>query len=188
MVDVRVVNAYSRIRRGMASDPDPDIANAWKYAREGDLVGLRRVPPAALNEPQGGWTPLCLAVEQGHHECVQYLLSPQVNVDVDRPSGRTNVRALHLAAYNGDLSMCALLLNKYADLRMQTTEDQTPADVARARGHTALADLLERARIAQNGQLLEANNEMPISMAYAFVCNPGVVSALVTLARVLPPY
>lgn len=174
----------------MATNPDLDIdiANAWKYAREGDLVGLQRVPPAALNEPQGGWTPLCLAAERGHHECVQYLLSSQVKVDVDRPSGRTNVRALHLAAYNGDLSMCAILLDQYADLRMQTTDGQTPVDVARARGHTALADLLERARIVHNGQLLEASNEMPISMAYAFVRNPAVVSALATYARVLPPY
>lgn len=166
-------------------------ANAWKYARAGDLVGLQHVPAAGLNAVYGDMTLLALAAENGHLECVQYLLGRRTGlaqiVDVDARVGRRQSTALHLAAHRGDLAVVNALLASYADTRIRNRDDKTAADAARQGGHAWLADLLERARIAQNGQLLEANNELPVTMDCALVTNAALLQMYPASARPLRP-
>lgn len=50
---------------------------------------------------------------------------------------------LHAAADNGQLDMVALLLAHGADPGARMAPGKTPADFARERGHTAVAEALE---------------------------------------------
>jgi ankyrin repeat protein len=89
-----------------------------------------------------GWTPLMRAVYEDRFEVVRVLLgdkSLRVNARDDR--GET---ALHYAAATGSLKIAKMLLAHGADARATDASGRTPATVAAAEGHAALADFLRR--------------------------------------------
>ncbi len=89
-----------------------------------------------------GWTPLMRAVYEDRFEAVRALLgnkSLRVNARDDR--GAT---ALHFAAARGSLNIAKSLLAHGADARATDAAGRTPATVAAAEGHAALAEFLER--------------------------------------------
>lgn len=73
-------------------------------------------------------------------EVMELLLSHGVDVNSAQHGGWT---ALHAAVNNADLGMTKLLLAGGADPRANNDFDQTPADLARAKGDEALLRLLE---------------------------------------------
>jgi ankyrin repeat protein len=69
--------------------------------------------------------------------------------DVNIPQRGSGTVALHTTAYNGDLDLTGWLLERGADASIADSQGRRPADVARERGHTEVADLLERAAAAR---------------------------------------
>jgi ankyrin repeat protein len=83
--------------------------------------------------------------------CANYRAGGEfVNVpaDADDPStGRQNllagVTALHVAAENGYLSICKLLLEHGADSHLPRSDGVLPADIARDNAHKEVAALID---------------------------------------------
>lgn len=92
---------------------------------------------------KNGWTPLMHAVSGRHLRAVAALLDvPAVKPDLREESGST---ALHIAALGGNAEAVRLLVEHGADVGARTAEGYTPAEVAAAAHHPALADWLEQA-------------------------------------------
>ena len=91
-----------------------------------------------------GWTPLMRAVYAGHADVVRLLLeSRRAEVNARDEHGDT---ALHRAAERGDLDSIRLLLRYGADPALRDAEGLTPAQIAAASGHEAVAALLAQKR------------------------------------------
>lgn len=107
------------------------------------IVEILLAAGADANAPDiDGWTPLMRAVYEDRFEVARVLLrdkSVRVNAREDR--GET---ALHFAAAKGSLKIAKLLLAHGADARGKDTSGRTPAAVAAAEGHAALAEFLSQ--------------------------------------------
>ena len=57
--------------------------------------------------------------------------------------GGSGVNALHLAASRGFESLCKLLLARGVDRSLRTEDSKTAAEIARERGHLAVAAMLD---------------------------------------------
>lgn len=99
--------------------------------------------PASRNQP--AFTPLhsAVATDAGPRDLgiVRALLEAGAPVNARSGSGGT---PLHTAAFLGDTEVAELLLARGADPRIANNEGRTAVDVARERGHAALAERLER--------------------------------------------
>ena len=105
-------------------------------------------------------TPLQIAARHGHLECVQVLLSRKVTTEATRTSDEVFTKpsevwiniaddsegsgwtALHEAAAGGHKAVVQALLKAGADAQARASDGQTPAQLAQACGHAALAQLL----------------------------------------------
>jgi uncharacterized protein len=129
-----VVNA--RARNGWTA---LTLASARGHA---GIVGVLLAAGADANAPDiYGWTPLMRAVYEDRFEVIRVLLgnnSLRVNARDDR--GET---ALHFAAAKGSINIAKLLLAHGADARDTDASGRTPATVAAAEGHAALAEFLK---------------------------------------------
>jgi ankyrin repeat protein len=86
-------------------------------------------------------TPLYWAADNGNTEMVKLLLEHKADPNIaDKPD---NITPLHLAADNGNTEIVKLLLKYGADKTLATKKGETAADIARERGHEALATLIE---------------------------------------------
>lgn len=85
--------------------------------------------------------PLHAAAAGRHTEVCALLLTHGADVNATQQAGYT---ALHSAAAGGDLDLVRLLLAHEAKAGARSEKGETAADMARDRGHTAVADLLER--------------------------------------------
>lgn len=74
---------------------------------------------------------------------VRMLLEAGAPVNVPHLGGGT---PLHTAAYVGDAEVVRMMLDRGADPTLRTDDGKTAVDVARERGHTEIAGMLERAR------------------------------------------
>jgi len=81
---------------------------------------------------------LCLAAEYGHAEVVKVLLAKGLDVNAKWQDST----ALHAAALAGRAEAARLLLEAGADLNAKDKKGKTPLDLAKAKDHTAVADLL----------------------------------------------
>jgi uncharacterized damage-inducible protein DinB len=86
--------------------------------------------------------PIHATAANGNLRVLQALLERGADVNAVQEGGYT---ALHEAAHRGDESMARLLLSFGADRDARTHTGQTPADVALADGHPALAQELQEA-------------------------------------------
>jgi ankyrin repeat protein len=146
------------VERLLAAGADPDLGGgvdslAMATIVEGVLLGEPRgddpaIAPAgtgAHGTPADNITPLHAAAAAGRPDLVTLLLGAGADpeaVALDRYT------PLHVAAMLGDAEAATVLLWGGAD----PTPDgpgSTPADLARTRGHAALADMLEASEAAQ---------------------------------------
>lgn len=99
-----------------------------------------------------GDTALHFAVEWGHNATVTELLNrlhtDQQRTELILAQNNRGETALHLAAQFGQNEIVQILLAHGADSTIQNNDHQTPAAVAREKGHSALADMLDQ-RAAQ---------------------------------------
>ena len=103
--------------------------------------------PALLDEPNSsywGWTALMKAAAHGHLSIAELLLNRGCAIDKQDMLGAT---ALMYAAYNGQTDVARVLLVRGADLTLIGTWSGSTGDAlghAKARGHTAIVELIER--------------------------------------------
>ncbi len=112
---------------------------------QGESVRLRQLieanPQALINQPdEKGLTPLVLAIQSSHPECVEILLELGANPNVGKWS------PLHEAALCGDVASCRLLLRHKADPNRREHQNQgTPLHVAAFQGQAEICTLLLQA-------------------------------------------
>jgi hypothetical protein len=123
-----------------------DVFHAVKY---GDLEHLREVLTRdnVSNVSGGGLTALHHAVNNGHTECVKYLLEMDANVNARTDGGST---PLHCAIQRGDVDTTHILLGAGAVADATDKDGQTPLYRAVLFNHREVARLLidQGARIA----------------------------------------
>jgi ankyrin repeat protein/L-ascorbate metabolism protein UlaG (beta-lactamase superfamily) len=98
---------------------------------------------------ENGWWPLGLAVNRGHVDMVSRLLA--AGARVDRPDKETGLTPLHTAALKGYGKICALLIEKGADVDAQGPEGRTPLYYAARYRNPGVVSLLK----AKGGTLAE---------------------------------
>ena len=113
------------MKRGLEAEPQ-------EYARLGDrdaLAALYEMKPEAVRSE----AVLMGAVDFGHHDLVEWLLSRGANVNA-RATDASGQTALHSAAWNGDLRMTEILIAHGADISARDEEHnatpQTYAEVS----------------------------------------------------------
>ena len=95
-----------------------------------------------------GFTPLQLAVQNGHKDAVAALLTLK-NVDQKDQDGNT---LLHLAAQAGHLAVAKFLIDSRAAVNLENSNRQTPLEIAKAKdnkNHAGIVTLLKEA-VEQN--------------------------------------
>jgi ankyrin repeat protein len=106
-----------------------------------DLLLARRAEVDARSKNALGNTPLHAALAGGHRTATRRLVEQQADVNAVEVGGFT---PLHQAADLGDTDMVRLLLERGAHIHARTDAGDTPLDLARAKGHAAVAELLEQ--------------------------------------------
>jgi uncharacterized protein len=149
--DAAAIGDTTRLEHVLAADSS--AVNAWSpdgfqplglaaffgHAEAVDLLLARgaevntrarhRFGVAAINAALAGPTP----------EIARALVAAGADVNAAQNSGET---PLHATAFNGALELTRFLLEHGANPAAKNDQGQTPADIARARGHTDVAELL----------------------------------------------
>jgi len=109
------------VRRLLANNADPNIADIY------------------------GWTPLMRAVEQERPAVVRVLLgTPRVDINARNDEGDT---ALHRVAVHGLSDVVDLFIERGADVHVRNRDGRTPAMLATAQGHKAIAERINRVNV-----------------------------------------
>jgi ankyrin repeat protein len=123
--------------------PDSDgVTPLLASIRAGDERVVRRLIEAGAKvdaSREGSDPPLRVAADLGNAAVVDALLSRKPDVDAADSFGET---ALMAAARDGNEPICSKLLAAGANPRLRGRDRATAADIAGARGFTALAKLL----------------------------------------------
>lgn len=136
------------IERG--ADVNARAANGWTALTLASARGFEMVVSALLSHGADptiadiyGWTPLMRAVEQDRPAVVRVLLAAKrVEANARNDDGHT---ALHRAAVQGLSEIAALLVEHGADTHVRDRAGRTPAMLAMAREHKAIAEIINRA-------------------------------------------
>jgi len=130
---------------GNADSADQDgmtpLAAASLGGKTDVVEALLRARASAAHADHHGDTPLHVAAAAGQVAVVQALLRAAPPLDAVNQSGDT---ALIAASRNGHTEVCRLLLSAGSRSALRNKNRQSAGDVARNRGFTALADLLDR--------------------------------------------
>ncbi|RYH29293.1 ankyrin repeat domain-containing protein [archaeon] len=115
------------------------LHHACEYNRLDVVEALLDVGKSSLAvnaQDKYGWTPLHCAAHHGSVQCVQKLLTCNVNLRLKSKAGKT---CLHLACAQNRNAIVPLLLQKDADLiNLGDDMGMTPLHEAAYRGHMAL--------------------------------------------------
>jgi ankyrin repeat protein len=98
---------------------DGDIGSVQTLVNKGEDVDQKN---SASGEYEG-FTPLMMAINNGHEEVVRYLLNSGADVNASGKLGRT---PLHLAAFNGMLDLVQTLILQGANVNAKTVDGATP--------------------------------------------------------------
>ncbi len=136
---------------------DPSAARAWSpdgftalhlaaFFRHADCAKLlieQGSDLSAHSQNAMSVAPLNSAAASGQREVVELLLDRGAEINACQSGGFT---ALHSAAHNGDKPLVDLLLSRGASAGLETSEGKKAADMAREKGHDALAKRLDSAQ------------------------------------------
>jgi ankyrin repeat protein len=154
LVEASTVGRSERVAELLASGADPaarspdgftplHLAAFFGHAETARLLISAGAPVDAVSANPLAVHPLNSAAAGRHADVVAVLLQAGADPDASDASG---FRPLHAAAQNGDLDSVTLLLEAGADPGIAAADGSTAADLARAAGHTAVADRIEGAR------------------------------------------
>lgn len=128
---------------------------------------------------QSGWSPLMEACAKGHLQIVRILLQYHARVDVfDEVRKNTpflsyfqidfifqhGKTALHLAAENGHMEICDILLRNKAFINSKTKLGVTPLHLACMQGHNKVVTLLVQAHKASTDATTSVSRDYPIRL------------------------
>jgi hypothetical protein len=89
-----------------------------------------------------GWTPLLCSAIQGHVDILHLLVENGADLEAQDVDGE---RALHDAAYNGNLPFIQELISRYhVDINARRNDGRTALMLARARFHSTIITFLQR--------------------------------------------
>jgi hypothetical protein len=130
---------------GAVTKTADDLSNAAKQGNVAEVHAILDNNPALLDE-KDKWegTALMRAAAHGHLPIAELLLNRGCAIDIQSKYRRT---ALMYAAYNGQTDVARVLLVRGADLTLIGTWSGSTGDAlghAKARGHTAIVELIER--------------------------------------------
>lgn len=123
-----------------------------------EIQNLVKKYPKVINENlSGGFTGLHYAVRDDLQKVSQWLLSADVDINVQTDSGWT---ALHLAAINNRIEIGHDLLKAHANTQLKAKNDKTAREFAIQKGHLTFAKLIDAPdSIYYHEKLYEAINE-----------------------------
>ena len=130
-----------------AQTPATAQERLWDAAIAGDTVAIgqaltdgAKVDSLDVRRSQNGRKALNWAAWHNHAPAVRFLVAHGAPVN---GVNRTGFTALHHAAENGSAEAAAALLEVGADPAWPNGAGQSPAEVARERGHPAIAERIE---------------------------------------------
>lgn len=128
----------------VSTKTESGVSPLWTASFRGDLdlVSLLVSKEETLNildHPAYTYTPLNIALSQGHLEIVKVLLNNNADVQTMTKVGWT---PLHLASRKGDLEIVKILIDKGAEINSTDRRGWTPLDLASSRGHVNVVKLL----------------------------------------------
>ena len=114
-----------------------------------DATALLLRMGACVNQACVGFTPLYLASQRGHVECVRLLLAAHAATDLTAPDGAT---PLMIACHQGHARVVECLLQAGASPAARTTDGSalTPADIAAAARHAECVCILQACQAMQS--------------------------------------
>ena len=106
--------------------PKPGI---WKAAKSGNAEAVQHLANGVdvNGKGWGDWTALHYAVDEGHKEIIELLLTSGSDVNAKRNDGST---ALHYAALSGRKQIAELIIDKGANVNEKDVNGKTPLDNA----------------------------------------------------------
>ncbi|MEJ2406268.1 MAG: ankyrin repeat domain-containing protein [Candidatus Thiodiazotropha sp.] len=144
---------------------DGDIGSVQDLVNKGADVEQKN---SASGEYEG-FTPLMMAINNGHEEVVRYLLDSGADVNASGKLGRT---PLHLAAFNGMLELAQTLISQGANVNAKTVEGATPmhsAAIAIKNNVQVLQLLLANGADVNGGRDSEVGTPLVLSARYGDV-------------------
>lgn len=134
-----------------------EAADIWSAARLGDLERMKQYISQGIGigaRDKDGLTALHFAAENGHIDCLQWILSLQkINVNVQDRWGMT---PLHKACFAQKKEACEWLILRGADLTVMTEGGISPLEKAIEWGEEFAAALIAKAsQVEANGIIVE---------------------------------
>ncbi|MEM9388690.1 MAG: ankyrin repeat domain-containing protein [Pseudomonadota bacterium] len=124
------------MQRTSPDGANPRMVHAWNQSSIAKAVKeLDKESPSAGYRKLGDWTPLHVAVENGHLACVRALVHAGADPDGETRAG---VTAMSMAILANASELVTVLAN-HADLKKRDKDGRTPLQVALHRGDIPLA-------------------------------------------------
>jgi uncharacterized protein len=131
-----VANRASLMRPNRYGDTALHLA-----ASQGHIQMVKLLVDSGAEINSSGWTPLQYAIYSGHLEIASYLIDKGADLEARAPNGRT---VLMLAAQMGRQDAAEKLIRAGAKVDVKDFDQKGPADIAREKGFSALADYLAK--------------------------------------------
>jgi ankyrin repeat protein len=140
-----------------------NASSIWSAIQKADLAHVRdclRSDPTVVNQQNGSWTPLELAVHTGHAGVVELLLSSGADPNHIGGGGFRRVTPLFYAARGGHLDVARALLSHGANVNASDNFGMTPLHEATVMGQWDFGRFL-----VQNGASVnvKTTRELPVA-------------------------
>lgn len=125
-----------------AGGDSPLIMAAYKGYTEIVRALLEAGADVGALDPGMKATALHAAAYAGRTDAARLLI--EHNIDIDRQGPYNGYTALHDAVWQNNVGVAEVLINAGANLHIQSNSGETPLEFARSKGHTKIAQMIER--------------------------------------------